>query len=201
MPQFDDRVDAYIAKAAPFAQSILEHIRNLVHQASPLITETIKWGFPHFEYKATICSMASFKAHCAFGFWKSSLMPDPYHLFSEKNSAMGSMGRIESLQDLPENKILIEYILQALKIDESGVKLKKVAAQPKAPIAMPLEFELALAQNTRAKQQFEGFSASHKREYLEWITEAKTVPTKLKRIETSIEWLNEGKARNWKYQK
>lgn len=201
MPQFDDRVDAYIAKAAPFAQPILEHIRNVVHQASPLIGETIKWGFPHFVYKATICSMASFKAHCTFGFWRSSLIQDPYQLFNEKDSAMGSVGRIESLQDLPEDKILIEYILDALRIDEAGIKVKKAVAPPKATIPMPIDFDQALLKNPKAKQQFEGFSASHKREYLEWITEAKTEATKLKRMETAIEWLNEGKPRHWKYQK
>lgn len=201
MPQFDDRVDTYIAKAAPFAQPILTHIRTLAHQASPLINETIKWGFPHFVHKGTICSMASFKAHCTFGFWRSALMPDPYQLFNEKESAMGSVGRITSLKDLPEDKIMIEYILEALKIDEAELKVKKAAPTPKAAIAMPEDFEQALAQNPKAKQYFEGFSPSHRREYLEWITEAKTAPTRSKRIDTALEWLNEGKARNWKYQK
>lgn len=201
MEQYDKRVDAYIDKAALFAQPILRHIRAIVHQASPLIGETIKWGFPHFVYKQTICSMASFKAHCAFGFWKASLMKDPYQLFIDKESAMGQMGRIANLQDLPEDKILIEYILEALKIDESGTKAKKVSSAAKAEIALPTEFAAALAENPLAKQQFDNFSPSHRREYLEWITEAKTETTKLKRLSTAIEWLSEGKSRHWKYQK
>ena len=201
MDQFDDRVDAYIAKSAPFAQEILNHIRGLVHQASPLINETMKWSFPHFAYKETICSMAAFKEHCTFGFWKTSLMEDPYQLFSNKDDAAGSLGRIQSLKDLPDDKILIEYILIALKLDEAGVKIKKAASLPKAEIPIPDYFASELNQNPRAKQTFENFSPSHKREYLEWVTTAKTEATRFKRMTTTIEWLSEGKPLNWKYQR
>lgn len=200
MKQYDERVDAYIAKSASFAQPILKQLREIIHQASPLINETIKWGFPHFDYKGTICSMAAFKAHCAFGFWKTSLMKDPYQLFSEKADAMGSLGRIEKPEDLPEAKILIEYTLEALKLNEAGTKVKKVII-PKAEIAMPTDFAALLAKHPQAKQHFEAFSPSHRREYLEWITEAKAEATRNKRMETTIEWLTEGKARNWKYQR
>ncbi|MES2418526.1 MAG: YdeI/OmpD-associated family protein [Bacteroidota bacterium] len=201
MKQFDDRVDAYIAKSEPFAQPILKYLRNLIHQASPLINETIKWGFPHFEYRANICAIAAFKAHCTFGFWKASLMHDPYQLFSEKESAMGSMGKIKSLADLPADKILTEYILEALRIDESGLKIKRVTISPKPEIPVPAEFKQALRGNPRAKKHFEQFSPSHRREYLEWITEAKTEVTRLKRMTTTIEWLAEGKPLHWKYKK
>lgn len=201
MEKFDERIDTYIEKAKPFAQPVLNHLRKIIHQASPLINETIKWGFPHFVYKSTLCSMASFNSHCAFGFWKSSLMSDPYQLFKEKESAMGSIGRIESLADLPIDKILTEYVLEALKIDESGVKIKKALSIPKAEIEMPIYFASELAHQPKAKEQFESFSPSHRREYLEWITTAKTEATRLKRIATTIEWLNEGKSLNWKYQK
>ncbi|MFI5452123.1 YdeI family protein [Pedobacter sp. UC225_61] len=198
MKQYDERVDAYIAKAAPFAQPILIHLRNTIHQASPLINETIKWGFPHFDYKGTVCSMASFKAHCAFGFWKSSLMKDPYQIFEK--DAMGTMGRVEKMEDIPETKILTEYILEALKLNEEGTKVKKVVT-PKAEIAIPSDFASVLNENPRAKQQFENFSPSHRREYLEWITTAKAEATRIKRMSTTIEWLNEGKSLNWKYQR
>jgi uncharacterized protein YdeI (YjbR/CyaY-like superfamily) len=201
MKQFDERVDIYIQKSAPFAQEILNHLRKVIHQASPLITETIKWSFPHFEYKATICSMASFKAHCAFGFWKASLMKDPEHLFGDKSSAMGQMGRITKLSDLPSDEVLIAYIHEALQIDQAGIKVVKVAAPPKAPIEMPQEFGQALAENQTAKFHYDKFSHSQKREYLEWITEAKTEATKLSRLATAIEWIAEGKSRHWKYHK
>ena len=190
MTQFDERVDAYIEKSAPFAQEILNHIRGLVHQASPLISETIKWGFPNFVYKGIICSMAAFKEHCTFGFWKASLIPDPYQLFGERANAMGSLGRIEKLTDLPSDKILLEYIAAALKLDEAGVKVKKVASAPKAEIPIPDYFEEELKRQPKARQVFENFSPSHKREYLEWITTAKSEATKLKRMATTIEWLN-----------
>ncbi len=201
MNQFDERVDIYIEKSPPFAQEILKHIRALVHQASPLINETIKWSFPHFVYKDNICSMASFKEHCTFGFWKASLMDDPYQLFGDRANAMGSLGRLETLKDLPSDAILIEYILVALKLDEAGIKIKKPTNAPKAEIAMPADFAIELNQNPKAKLQFERFSPSHKREYLEWITTAKTEATRLKRMATTIEWLSEGKSLNWKYQK
>ncbi len=201
MNQFDERVDAYIGKSAPFAQEILNHIRGLVHQASPLISETIKWGFPNFVYKGIICSMAAFKEHCTFGFWKASLIPDPYQLFGERANAMGSLGRIEKLTDLPSDKILLEYIAAALKLDEAGVKVKKVASAPKAEIPTPDYFEEELKRQPKARQVFENFSPSHKREYLEWITTAKTEATRLKRMATTMEWLNEGKSLNWKYQR
>jgi uncharacterized protein YdeI (YjbR/CyaY-like superfamily) len=201
MNQYDERVDAYIAKSAPFAQEILRHIRKVVHETSPLISETMKWSFPHFIYKETICSMASFKSHCAFGFWKASLMKDPYQLFVDKESAMGQMGRIEHLKDLPSDKILAEYILEALYLNETGIRIKKAPTSAKAEIEIPIVFSTALDKNLKAKQCFEAFSASHRREYLEWITEAKTETTQLKRIETTIEWLNEGKSRHWKYQR
>ncbi len=201
MKQFDERVDAYIEKSAPFAQEILKHIRSLIHQASPLINETIKWSFPHFVCKDNICSMAAFKEHCTFGFWKAQLMEDPYQLFGGSANAMGSLGRIETLKDLPSDKILIEYIEAALKIDQLGLKVKKIATTAKAEIPTPAYFSTALADNPKAKLQFENFSPSHRREYLEWITTAKTDATKLKRMATTIEWLIEGKSLNWKYQR
>jgi hypothetical protein len=130
MEKHDKRIDAYINKSADFAQPILEHIRKLIHQASPEITETIKWGFPHFDYKGTVCSMAAFKNHCAFGFWKSSLLKDPYKLLSKNTEdAMGQLGRISSLNDLPEDKILIEYIQDAVKLNEAGIKISKKSPQ------------------------------------------------------------------------
>lgn len=201
MKQFDERVDAYIQKSAPFAQAILNHIRKVVHQASPLITETMKWSFPHFECKTTICSMAAFKGHCAFGFWKASLMKDPEGLFEDKKNAMGQMGRITKIEDLPSDEILIAYIHEALAIDQTGEKIVKAAPKPKVLIEMPQEFGQALVENHTAKYHYDKFSPSKQREYLEWITEAKTEATRSKRINTAIEWISEGKTRDWRYKK
>ena len=202
MEKQDKRIDAYINNASEFAQPILEHIRTLVHQASPEIMETVKWGFPHFDYKGTVCSMAAFKNHCAFGFWKSSLLKDPYNLLSKStDDAMGQMGRITSLTDLPDDKILIEYIQNAVKLNEEGIKVSKKPAAPKTEIEVPGYFTDALKKHPFAKENFEKFSYSHRKEYIQWITEAKSEETRNKRINTAIEWLTEGKSRNWKYER
>ncbi len=196
----DKRIDAYIVKAAPFAQPILAHIRALVHKACPEVEETIKWGFPHFNYKGLMCSMASFKQHCAFGFWKAALMSDQSLLENAKNeTAMGHLGRITSLKDLPKDKLMLQYIKEAMKLNDEGAKVVKKKPAKREPIAIPASFKKALNANKKAKAVFEAFSPSHQREYLEWITEAKTEVTRDKRIEQSLDWLTEGKARNWKY--
>ena len=204
METYDKRVDAYIEKSADFAKPILNHLRDLIHQASPEINETIKWSFPHFDFKGTVCSMASFKQHCAFGFWKSSLLPDPHNLLSkEAEAAMGQFGRITSLTDLPADEILLEYIRNAVLLNETGVKISKnrnsSAAYKEA--ACPDYLMEALAHNPLARSTFENFSNSHKREYIEWITEAKTEATREKRLATTILWLTEGKSMHWKYKK
>jgi uncharacterized protein YdeI (YjbR/CyaY-like superfamily) len=198
----DKRVDAYIAKSADFAVPILEHLRSIVHKACPDVQETIKWGFPHFDYKGIMCSMASFKQHCAFGFWKASLMKDPKLMANAKSeSAMGHLGKISSLKDLPSDRALTGYIKEAMKLNEEGVAVPKKPAAKKAVTRVPDYFKKALAKNKMAQRTFEAFSPSHKREYLEWITEAKTEATRTRRIEQALAWLTEGKPRNWKYMK
>jgi uncharacterized protein YdeI (YjbR/CyaY-like superfamily) len=202
MKQYDPRVDEYIDKKPAFAQPILKYIRDLVHAASPHITESIKWGCPFFEYKGTLVSMAAFKAHCAFGFWKGSLLKDPGGFINKGDEpSAGSFGRITSLSDLPPDDVLIDFILQAIALNETGEKgnMKKAVSTPKAAIPEPDYFIAALQENQKANAAFQAFSPSCKREYLEWITEAKTELTRLKRMETALEWMAEGKTRHWKY--
>lgn len=198
MPAVDPRVDAYIDKSADFAKPILKHLRELIHKACPDIRETIKWSFPHFDYKGTVCSMAAFKQHCAFGFWKQALLEQD--AFPAEKTAMGSFGRITSLKDLPADKVMTRLIHQAIELNEKGVKVPKKSALKKE-LVVPAELTKALSKNKAAKAAFEKFSNSHKREYVEWINEAKTDPTRNKRIATTVEWLSEGKSRNWKYEK
>ncbi len=201
MGQFDERIDAYIAKSADFAKPILIHIRQVVHQASPLISETIKWGMPFFDYKGPICMMASFKQHCAFGFWKASRLNDPERLLkgSDEEAAAGSFGRINKMEDLPSDEALVGFIHQMIAINESGVKEVKKPSAPKPELPVPADFEKLLKGNIAAKEVFEKFSPSHKREYIEWITEAKTDATREKRMLQAIMQIIEGKSRNWKY--
>jgi uncharacterized protein YdeI (YjbR/CyaY-like superfamily) len=199
----DPRIDDYIKKAASFAQPILKHIRQLVHKACPEVKETMKWSFPHFDYNGILCSMAAFKQHCSFGFWKASIMKDPENILKlVGKTAMGHFDKITSLEDLPSDKILVAYINEAMRLNKEGIKLPaKEKNTGKGEITMPEELAAALKRNKKAQTAFNQFSPSHKREYLEWIAEAKTEATREKRIETTMEWLTEGKSRHWKYQK
>jgi uncharacterized protein YdeI (YjbR/CyaY-like superfamily) len=201
MGKKDARVDAYIDKAQPFAKPILNHLRELVHKACPEAEETIKWSFACFDYKGAFCSMAAFKEHCSFGFWKAALMKDANKLKNNQATAMGHLGKIKSLTDLPPDKIILDYIKEAKKLNDENIKLpprKKTVAQE---LVVPDYFTKALSKNKKALQGFEKFPPSHKKEYLQWITEAKTEETRNKRMTTAIEWIAEGKGRNWKYER
>jgi uncharacterized protein YdeI (YjbR/CyaY-like superfamily) len=198
MPTVDPRVDAYIEKSADFAKPILTHIRKLVHKACPDIQETMKWSMPHFDHKGTVCSMASFKQHCAFGFWKQSLMEQD--AFPAEKTAMGSFGRITSVKDLPPDQVMINLINQAVELNEKGIKVAKKPVDRKQ-LVVPADLTKALSKNKAAKSAFDKFSYSHKKEYVQWIEEAKTEPTRNKRLATTVEWLSEGKSKNWKYEK
>lgn len=194
----DPRVDAYIEKSADFARPILSRLRKIVHKACPEAQETIKWGFPHFDYKGMLCSMAAFKNHCAFGFWKGELVVES----KKRDQAMGDLGRITALDDLPSDKVLAGYINKAMKLNDQGVPAPHLARRRKKPkLPVPDDLARALAESPGAKATFEGFPPSHRREYIEWITEARTEATRQRRLATALEWLAEGKPRNWKYMK
>jgi uncharacterized protein YdeI (YjbR/CyaY-like superfamily) len=199
MPTLDPRVDAYIAKSAEFAQPILAHLRAVVHAACPDVEETIKWGFPHFQYEGMLCGMSSFKAHCAFGFWKAALIIEKGDNKTEE--AMGQFGRLASVKDLPSKKVLTGYIKLAMQLNVDGVK-SPARAKPATPrpLTVPPYFTKALAANKVAKAHFTAFSPSQKREYVDWLEEAKTEATRERRMGTALEWLAEGKKRNWKYE-
>jgi uncharacterized protein YdeI (YjbR/CyaY-like superfamily) len=194
----DPRVDAFIGKAAPFARPILTHIRTVVHEACPDVEETLKWGSPAFMYHGILCMMSAFKEHAIFGFWKGTLIVDPEGRKYDK--AMGNFGRLTEVKQLPSKRVLTSYIKQAMRLNAEGVKApRKTATRRKAPPRAPADLGSALRRNARARATWAGFSASHRREYVEWITEAKRPETRQKRLATTVEWLAEGKARNWKY--
>ena len=200
MPTIDPRVDAYIERSAPFAQPVLRHIRKLVHEAAPDIKETMKWSFPHFDQKGTVCSMAAFKEHCAFGFWKQSLLEG--NAFPAEKTAMGSFGRIASVKDLPDDKTMLKLIRDAVQLNEAGVKVPKTKkVEIKKELVIPECLSKALTKDKKAAKTFEGFPYSCKKEYIDWITEAKTEPTREKRLIQTLGWLAEGKRRNWKYER
>jgi len=194
----DPRIDAYIAKSADFAKPILKHLRAVVHAGCPQVEETIKWSMPHFDYKGVMCGMAAFKEHCAFGFWKADLILDRDR--QAEKSGMGSFGSIKSLDDLPSEKTLIGYVKKAAALNEAGIKAPgRTQPKKRKPILVPADFAAALKKNTKARKTFEDFSPSHRREYLEWITEAKREETRKDRLAKTLKLLAQGKSRNWKY--
>ncbi|HET7845352.1 MAG TPA: YdeI/OmpD-associated family protein [Xanthomonadales bacterium] len=200
MPNRDPRIDAYIARAPEFARPVLEHLRAVVHEACPDVQETIKWGMPSFDHHGIMAGMAAFKAHATFGFWKSSLILDDAGRSAE--AAMGQFGRITKLADLPAKRVLVGYVKQAAKLNEQGVKSPARAARKAKPEAKPsADFAAALARNRKARAGFDAASPSCRREYVEWIDEAKRDETRAKRIATAVAQLAEGKALHWKYER
>jgi uncharacterized protein YdeI (YjbR/CyaY-like superfamily) len=196
-------VDDYINQSQPFAQPVLKYARELIHLACPDVVEVIKWGFPNFEYKGVFCSMAAFKTHCGFTFHKASLMKDPQKMFNPVGkTAMGSLGKLTSIADLPPKKIMLQYLKEAMTLNENGTKLTKPTNPGKESnkIELPEDFLKALAKNKKAQAVFNAFSPSHVKEYISWITEAKREETRKNRIQTAIEWIADKKGKNWKYE-
>lgn len=199
MTGHDPRVDAYIARSADFAQPVLEQLRAAVHAACPEVEEDIKWGMPFFSYKgALLCNMAAFKQHCSFGFWLRKQV-----VGEDAEDGMGQFGKLVSVKDLPAKKTLLAHIRKAMALNEAGVKHTRPKAAPKPPPATPDDLAAALAQkpHTAARRHWSDFTPGKQREYVEWLNEAKTAATRQKRLATTLEWLAEGKPRNWKYLK
>ncbi len=194
----DERVDDYLASSPEFARPILERCRELVHEGCPDVQETIKWGVPAFESSGLLCHMAAFKQHATFGFWKHALVVGE----EAEGRSMGSFGRLASVKDLPAKRRFLSLVKKAAKLNADGVKgtREKGSAKAKPKAALHPDFSAALKKNKAAKATLDGFAPSYRREYLEWITEAKRDATREKRILQAIEWLAEGKKRHWKYE-
>ena len=196
MGKRDPRVDAYIAKSAGFARPILDHVRDLMHEAIPDVEEDIKWGVPFFVHDGAIAGIAAFKEHCAINLWKASLI-----LSDKPKESAGQFGRITRLSDLPSDKTLKGYFREAARLNETGVKQPRAKKNASDRIDIPAELKTALKANKKAATAFDNFPPSHKREYAQWIAEAKGEDTRARRVKTAIEWIIEGKGRNWKYEK
>ena len=196
----DPRIDAYIAKAAPFAQPILRRLRKLVHAACPEAEEAIKWGMPSFVYRGKIlCGMAAFKAHATFGFWHQGMTKLLEKKYGRTLEAMGLLGRIASNADLPDDKTLLRLIKTAVTLHDSSAPTRS-KPKPKPALPVPAGLAAALRRSRRAVGFWADFSPSARRDYIEWITEAKRPETREKRLLTAIEWIADGKKRNWQYE-
>jgi uncharacterized protein YdeI (YjbR/CyaY-like superfamily) len=201
---FHDGVDAYINKAQPFAQPILSHLREIVHAAVPEVEEAIKWSMPFFVYKGIILgNIAGFKAHCSFGIWKENVQPVMKDNVERRGGGMGNFGKITSMDDVPADKELKKILKEAAAKIDSGERNKNWegrGTKNRGEAEVPEALASALKKNKLAAKQFETMSPSCRREYCEWIADAKRDATRDSRVATALEWISEGKQRNWKYQ-
>jgi hypothetical protein len=194
----EPRVDAYIAKAPAFAKPILTRFRKAVHAGCPDVVETIKWSVPFFEYKGTLASMAFFKAHTRFGFWKGSLLASAPQ--GKSVAGMNQFGSVSSIDDMPSEASLVRMVKEAAALNGSGVKVAR-ERKPKAPLKAPAALLAALKKNKKAGAAFAAFSPSARRDYIEWVIQAKSEATRKSRLDTAIAWIAEGKKRHWKYER
>ena len=201
MPPRASTHDSYIAKAAPFAQPILRKLRALYHKACPNVVESIKWGAPFFEHKGLLGSMAAFKKHVSFGFWKGGLLRDPAGLLKGVGNTYMAAIKVASVDELPPDRTLIAYIKEAVDLNEKGVSIMSRSKPKASDVKPPADFAAALKKNRKASDTFKGFSYCHRKEYVEWIADAKKEETRNRRIAQAIEMLAEGKSRNWKYER
>lgn len=200
MAKKDPRVDAYIAKSSEFAKPILTYLRGVIHQGCPSLVESIKWGTPTFEHHGIMVGIAAFKQHCTLGFWKAPLlMLDGKPVSKEMESGADQFGKLTSIKDLPAKSKLLKLVKDAAALNEAGVTIERKPRSAPKPVEVPADLTKALQKSVRARATFEAFPPSHRREYVQWIVEAKTEETRKRRLDTAIEWLSEGKPRNWKY--
>jgi uncharacterized protein YdeI (YjbR/CyaY-like superfamily) len=195
MPTLDPRVDTYIENAPEFARPILSELRKRIHAACPDVTETIKWRMPSFEYRGLLAGMAAFKKHCSFGFWKDPLLQKE----AAHAAALAKAGCLQTLADLPPKAAFQKVVKRAMALNAEGTVVPREMATKKVPPLHP-EFVRALAANKKARAVFDAFAPSCKREYAEWIAEAKKDETRARRIEQAIDWIGAGKKRHWKYE-
>jgi hypothetical protein len=197
MARKDPRIDAYLKTAPAFARPVLERVRKVVHDACPEVVETLKWSNPAFEHHGLLAGFAAFKAHCTFGFWKDALMRSREGAKAAK--LLDRLGKMTSVEDLPPDAAIAKLVRIAAELNEKGVKVEKPKAAPKPPVEVPADLKAALGKNKKARATFDAFSPSHRREYVEWIVEAKQEATRQRRLAQAIEWMAEGKVRMWKY--
>lgn len=201
MGKRDPRVDAYIRKAAPFARPILERLREAVHAGAPQASETIKWGMPFFELDGIFCNMAAFKAHATFGFWATEPVAEALaEAGLGSRAAMGHLGRIGSVSELPPKRTLTTLMRRAAAAKRTH-PVKKMVSPPKPPLRAPADLLAALRTRAGARKHFDAFPPGKRRDYIEWVLEAKTEATRARRIATAVQWIAEGKSRNWKYER
>jgi uncharacterized protein YdeI (YjbR/CyaY-like superfamily) len=201
MAKKDPRIDTVIERAAPFAQPILTRLRKVMHAALPEVEEDLKWRHPTFVHQGILAGMAAFKKYCSLGFWKQDLLLT--RLPAADRKALESMGKLTSVEELPSDAAMIRIIKVAAKMNEDGVKVARPKPRPASErvVETPAFLQAALKKNAKARAAYEAFSFSHRKEYVDWLNDAKTDETRARRLASALEWMAEGKSRNWKYQR
>jgi len=195
----DPRVDSYISEAAEFARPILKHFRKIIHQGCPEAVETIKWGCPFFDYHGLFCGFAAFKAHASLFFWRDIDVSRWLNKTNTAGAGMGQFGKIAAMADLPQDSVLLACVRAAVEQRDAPASITKRKRQPASELPVPGDLKKALTANAKAAATFKAFAPSHRRAYLDWIADAKQPATRERRVQTTIEWLAEGKQQNWKY--
>ena len=114
---------------------------------------------------------------------------------------MGHFGRLTAVSDLPSKKVLTGLVKKAAALNDAGVKPPRAPKRAPAPVKTPAILTSAFRTNKKARTAYDAMSPSHRREYIEWITEAKGEETRARRLAQALEWMANGKSRNWKYEK
>jgi len=195
----DPRVDSYISESAEFARPILKHLRKTIHQGCPEAVETIKWGCPFFDYHGLLCGFAAFKAHASVFFWRDIDVSRWLEKTNTAGAGMGQFGKLTSIADLPKDSVLLACVRAAVEQRGAPASKTKRQRQPAKELPVPADLKKALAANAKAAATFKAFAPSHRRAYLDWLADAKQPATRARRLQTTIEWLTEGKPWNWKY--
>lgn len=196
MNEASENITAYIEKATPEFKEVMIALRSVLNNPNFDIKEDWKWGAPNFNNEGMICWLAHFRNHVGMNFFKGTLIKDKYNLFTHYREEKGN--RQLKFSDI--NQIIPEqieyYIEEAIKLNQENIKVVK----KEIDTSLPLDLETELNNNPKAKMFFESLAPSYKRDYIEWIEEAKREATRTKRLATTMEWLSEGKKKNWKYE-
>jgi uncharacterized protein YdeI (YjbR/CyaY-like superfamily) len=144
----------------------------------------------YVDERGILCMTAAFKQHCAWVFWTGR---------KPATVEATQLRRITSVKDLPSPRELVAVVKGAAT--RPAPSKEKTVKRAAAPVKLPAYFLAALRRNPKAREAFDAFPPSHRREYIDWIDSAKTDDTRQRRLTTALAWIASGKSRNWKYER
>jgi len=189
-------IDEAFSKFTGFQKEYCNHLRKLIHKAMPDVKEDWKWG-PNFNVNGMVCGVWGFKDHVKLVFFKGSAMKDTYKLFNQGKENEGNRSINFSSADKIDDKKIIEYLKEAAEINRKGIKLVKKEIK----VVMPAILVKALNKDKASKTYFESLAPSHRRDYADYISQAKQEETQLRRLDKVMEMLTDKRTLNDKYMK